>query len=155
LPAGASFALTTGCQMAHVTCFAAARHSLLVNRGWDVEKKGLASAPEICVVANDQRHGSIERAVRLLGLGVQSIINVETDSRGCIPPAALDDTLRRYASNAPTIVLLHAGEFHTGAFDEFSTLIPIARRYGAWVHVDGAFGLWAAASPKFCHLTKG
>jgi glutamate/tyrosine decarboxylase-like PLP-dependent enzyme len=154
LPTGASFALTTGCQMAHVTCLAAARHSLLARIGWDVEGKGVNGAPPVRILANNQRHGSIERAARLLGLGTQAVVDIPTDHRGCILPDALDQALRSGTQNTPPIVLLQAGDFHTGAFDDFKALIPIAHRYDAWVHVDGAFGLWAAASPKYRHLTE-
>jgi len=153
LPADASFALTTGCQMAHVTCLAAARHSLLAKSGWDVERHGLNGAPAICVFANDQRHGSIERAVRLLGLGAASIIDVPTDSQGRIAEGVLQQLLRNGHPVTPAIVVLQAGDFHTGAFDDFRALVAIAHHHRAWVHVDGAFGLWAAANPKYRHLT--
>lgn len=153
LPPRASFALTTGCQMAHVTCLAAARHALLGRLGWDVERMGLNGAPPIQILANNQRHGSIERAVRLLGLGTQSIVDVATTREGRIQTTALDEALRNAA--IPTIVLLNAGDFHTGAFDGFDTLVPIAHRYDAWVHVDGSFGLWASSSLRHGHLTAG
>lgn len=155
LPAGASFALTSGCQMAHVTCLTAARNALLRRSGWDVERNGLNGAPAIRVFANDQRHGSIERAVRLLGLGAQAIVDVPTGRDGRMLPGALEEAMRSHRPKAPAIVLMQAGDFHTGAFDDFRALIPVAHRQGAWVHVDGAFGLWAAASPKYCHLTDG
>jgi glutamate/tyrosine decarboxylase-like PLP-dependent enzyme len=155
LPEQASFAFTTGCQMAHVTCLAAARHTLLARVGWDVERNGLSGAPAIRILANNQRHGSIERAARLLGLGIASIIDIPTDCSGRMIPQALDQILQQQNANTPGIVLLQAGDFHTGAFDDFRTLIPIAHRHRAWVHVDGAFGLWAAASPKYRHLTEG
>jgi glutamate/tyrosine decarboxylase-like PLP-dependent enzyme len=154
LPPNASFALTTGCQMAHVTCLAAARHALLASAGWDVEQDGLHHAPAIRVLANDQRHGSIERAVRLLGFGKSCIEDVATDPQGRILEHALHTKLEEGGSRAPAIVVMQAGDFHTGAFDNFAALIPIARRYGAWIHVDGAFGLWAAASPQYAHLTQ-
>jgi glutamate/tyrosine decarboxylase-like PLP-dependent enzyme len=155
LPADASFALTTGCQMAHVTCVAVARHALLAGVGWDVDRNGLSGAPTIRILANDQRHGSIERAARLLGLGIQAIVDIPTDSDGRILADALDQALRDQSQSAPAIVLMQAGDFHTGAFDDFRTLIPIAHQHGAWVHVDGAFGLWAAASPKYRDCTEG
>ena len=153
LPADASFALTTGCQMAHVTCLAAARNALLRKSGWDVERKGLNSAPAIRVFANDKRHGSIERAVRLLGLGAASIVDVPTDSQGRIIESALRELLGTHDAATPAIVIVQAGDFHTGAFDDFRALIPLAHRHRAWVHVDGAFGLWAATSPGYCQLT--
>jgi glutamate/tyrosine decarboxylase-like PLP-dependent enzyme len=146
IPQNASFAIVTGCQTAHVVCLAAARHALLARRGWDVEQRGLYNAPPIRILSGDQRHGSIERAVRLLGLGTESIHAVNLHD--------LEATLAAEPSE-PTIVLLQAGDINTGAFDSFETLIPIARRHGAWVHVDGAFGMWAAASPKLRHLLRG
>ena len=154
LPLRASFALTTGCQMAHVTCLSAARHAQLSKLGWDVERDGLGGAPAIRILANDQRHGSIERAARLLGLGTRAIFDLPTDIQGCVSASALHDAFRNQHPNSPVVVVLQAGDFHTGAFDDFLALIPIAHRYGAWVHVDGAFGLWAAASPEYRQLTE-
>jgi glutamate/tyrosine decarboxylase-like PLP-dependent enzyme len=153
LPERSSFAFVTGCQMAHVTCLSAARHFLLAQRDWDVGEQGLAGAPAIRILSGDQ-HGSIDRAVRLLGLGTASIERLRTDSDGRIPVEALATALEKRPA-APTIVLLQAGEINTGAYDSFATLIPLARQYHAWVHVDGAFGLWAAASPRFRHLVEG
>jgi glutamate/tyrosine decarboxylase-like PLP-dependent enzyme len=154
LPASASFALVTGCQMAHATCLAAARHAVLFKRGWDVEKRGLFSASPIRLLTSSERHGSFERAVRLLGLGLQQITYLPTDEHGRLREDALEQALRADPESS-AIVLLQAGDVNIGAYDAFETLIPIAKRYGAWVHVDGAFGLWAAASPLFRHLVKG
>jgi len=154
LPASASFALVTGCQMAHVTCLAAARHSLLDRRDWDVEQRGLFGAPPIRILSSNQRHGSIERAIRLLGLGHAQVIDLQTDSGGRLQPETIEQALRSDPSS-PTIVLLQAGDLNIGAYDPFETLIPIAKRYSAWVHVDGAFGLWVAASPLYRHLVRG
>ncbi|HEU4871718.1 MAG TPA: pyridoxal-dependent decarboxylase [Pyrinomonadaceae bacterium] len=154
LPAHASFALVTGCQMAHATCLAAARHALLSERDWDVEKRGLYGAPPIRILSSAQLHGSFERAVRLLGLGRDQVISLASDAHDRLEPAALQKALEDDPS-APTIVLLQAGEINIGAFDDFESLIPLAKRYGAWVHLDGAFGLWAAASPRYRHLMKG
>ncbi|HXY41086.1 MAG TPA: pyridoxal-dependent decarboxylase [Vicinamibacteria bacterium] len=153
LPASASFALVTGCQMAHVTCLAAARNAVLARHGWDVEQRGLFGAPAIRVVSGDQRHGTIERALRLLGLGRQALVDIPVDEKG-LGGAALEPVLAE-APGVPTIVLLQAGDLNTGAFDPFLEVIPVARRQGAWVHVDGAFGLWAATSPAHRHLTNG
>jgi glutamate/tyrosine decarboxylase-like PLP-dependent enzyme len=153
LPGTASFALVTGCQMAHVTCLAAARNEVLARRGWDVEQQGLSGAPAIRVVTGDQRHGTIERALRLLGLGRSSIVDIPVDENG-LTVAALEPVLAA-AQDAPTIVLLQAGDLNTGAFDPFPEVIPIAHEYGAWVHVDGAFGLWAGTSPDHRSLTLG
>ena len=154
LPDQASFALVSGCQMAHVTCIAASRHALLTKRGWDVEAHGLFGAPPIRILSSGERHGSFERAVRLLGLGHSGIKLLPADSEGRLLAEALEQELDKDPS-APTLVLLQAGDINIGAYDSFETLIPIAKRYEAWVHVDGAFGLWAAASPRLQHLVKG
>lgn len=156
LPAEASFAFVTGCQMAHATCLAAARHAVLANCGWDVERNGLFGAPRIQIVTSDQRHGTFERAVRLLGLGLSQIRLLESDPQGGLRPEDLQRALEGDTGrNKPTIVLLQAGDVNTGAYDSFEELIPIAKRCGAWVHVDGAFGLWAAASSRYRHLLRG
>jgi glutamate/tyrosine decarboxylase-like PLP-dependent enzyme len=154
LPPRASFAFTSGCQMAHVTCLAAARHALLADAGWDVERRGLYGATPVRILSSGQRHGSIERATRLLGLGLEQLVFLPSDSRGRLDSTALELELRAEPS-FPTILLLQAGDINVGAFDDFETLIPLAKRHGAWVHLDGAFGLWAAASPRYRHLLKG
>lgn len=153
LPSTASFALVTGCQMAHATCLAAARHALLAARGWNVEARGLYGAPRFRIVTTSDRHVSLDRAARLLGLGAENIISHDAE-RGSMDASALERALQGDAS-APTIVLMQAGDINTGAFDAFETLIPVAKRFKAWVHVDGGFGLWTAASPNFRHLVKG
>lgn len=154
IPREASFAFVTGCQMAHVTCLAAARNAVLADRGIDVERVGLAHAPGIRILTSSERHGSVERAVRLLGIGLDAIRDLPVDDDGRLLPETLGSALAE-APDAPTIVILQAGDLNIGAYDDFATLIPIARRYKAWVHVDGAFGLWAAASPRFRHLLSG
>jgi glutamate/tyrosine decarboxylase-like PLP-dependent enzyme len=151
LPVHASFGLTSGCQMAHFTCLASARHALLRERDWNVEEQGLFKAPQFAVLTSEAAHGSIDRAVRLLGLGSRSVVVIPTDDKGQLPRDALARQIDQHAGN-PIIVVLQAGDINTGAFDDFSELIPLAKRAGAWVHVDGAFGLWAAASPKKRHL---
>ncbi len=153
LPQSASFALVTGCQMAHVTCLSAARHGVLARHGWDVETEGLYGAPPVRIISSTHAHGSIDRALRLLGLGTKHWTRIPVDDKGQLPPAALRAALE--SQRAPTIVVLQAGDVNTGAFDDFPTVIPIAREHGAWVHVDGAFGLWAAASPKLKHFISG
>ena len=153
LPAQTTFALVTGCQMAHTTCLAAARTWLLKNRGWDVEQQGMSGSPQIRVFCGE-RHGSIDRTLRLLGFGSQSLTELRVDSAGALDAAALEGALRDL-NGQPAIVLLQAGDINTGSFDDFETLIPIARRYGAWTHVDGAFGLYVTASPRFEHLVRG
>src|SRR5258708_3751464 len=154
LPSQASFALVTGCQMAHVTCLAAARHALLSQRGWDVESQGMFGAPAIRILSSTECHGSFERAVRLLGFGQSQVKLLPVDDQGRLIPEALEGELKKDVAS-PTMVLLQAGDINIGAYDEFEKLIPIAKRYGAWVHVDGAFVLWAGASPRFRHLVKG
>ncbi len=154
LPPGASFAMVTGCQMAHVTCLAAARHALLARSGWDVEAHGLYGAPPIRIVAGEHAHGSIARALRLLGLGTAHCTQLPTDAEGRLPVQRLRAALESLP-RGPTVVVLQAGDVNCGAFDAFDELIPVAREHAAWVHVDGAFGLWAAASPRYRHLLDG
>lgn len=153
LPREASFAFTTGCQMAHLTCLAAARHALLRDIGWNVELHGLNGAPLIRVLANEQRHGSIERTLRVLGIGSNALVPLRTGDDARVTPDVLQRALS--ASEGPTIVCLDAGDLNVGAIDPFTSLVPIARAAGAWVHVDGAFGLWARASPRYRHLLNG
>lgn len=154
LPAAASFAFVTGCQMAHTTAFAAARHHLLQARGWDVEAQGLHGAPLIRILTSENRHESILRAVRLLGIGTDAVTYVASDKEGRMDSGALDAALSGPSDRA-TIVSLQAGDLNSGVFDFFKALCPIARKHKAWVHVDGAFGLWAAASPRYRHLLEG
>ncbi|MEK6644431.1 MAG: aminotransferase class V-fold PLP-dependent enzyme [Planctomycetota bacterium] len=153
LPEQAGFALVTGTQAAHITCLAAARHAVLAARGWDVERRGLTGALRIQILSGGQRHGSIERAVRLLGLGSDSVVDLPVDDRGRLQGDTLGQALQS-VPDAPTIVMLQAGDLNIGAFDPFSDLIPLAHAHRAWVHVDGAFGLWAAVSPLHRHLVK-
>jgi len=154
LPRMASFAFVTGTQMAHVTCLASARHRLLKRVGWDVEEQGLAGAPPIRIITSSERHGSLERAVRILGFGKRAVVALRCDSNGQLEPSALAHALET-SSQQPTIIVLQAGDLNIGAFDPFSELIPIAHKHGAWVHIDGAFGLWVAASPRYRHLLRG
>ncbi|MEP6716081.1 MAG: pyridoxal-dependent decarboxylase [Terriglobia bacterium] len=134
LPADAGFALVTGCQMAHVTCLAAARDAM--------------GGTGVRVLCADTTHGTVHRALRLLGMQKSSVI------AGTLTASALSAELNREPDRA-AIVVLQAGELNTGAYDDFEELIPVAKAVNAWVHVDGAFGLWAAASPRFRHLLKG
>ncbi|QBD83690.1 aspartate aminotransferase family protein [Ktedonosporobacter rubrisoli] len=154
LPQEASFALVTGSQMAHVTCLAAARHALLERVGWDVERAGLAGAPPIRVLTSTEHHKSLERALRLLGLGTDSLRVLPVDEYGRLLPATLAQALAKEA-DFPTIVVLQAGDLNIGAYDPFAELIPLAHQFKAWVHIDGAFGLWAQASPSYRHLLRG
>ncbi|GLU33831.1 aminotransferase class V-fold PLP-dependent enzyme [Trinickia caryophylli] len=154
LPPAASFALTSGCQTAHVTALAAARHALLQRRGWQVERDGLFGAPRIRILTSDQFHGSVLQAARLLGMGTASVIGLPSNEHGQLDAPTLEEALVADA-DAATIVLLQAGDLNIGAYDPFPELIPLAHRYGAWVHVDGAFGLWANASARHRHLLEG
>jgi glutamate/tyrosine decarboxylase-like PLP-dependent enzyme len=153
LPPTASFAITTGCQMAHATGLGAARNHVLEQAGWDVEARGLTGAPPIRLLANGDHHVTLGRAVRLLGLGTDSIVRVETDGEGSMRPDALRAALA--AGEGPAIVCAQAGEVNSGAFDPFDAVCDAAAEHGAWVHVDAAFGLWAAAAPSHRHLVSG
>ena len=153
LPEYTSFALVTGCQMAHTTCLAAARHWLLEQQGWDVERQGMAGSPPITVFCG-MRHGTIDRTLRLLGFGDESIHVLSTNADDQLEPAALEKALCEL-NGKPALVLLQAGDVNTGGFDDLATLIPIARKYNAWTHVDGAFGMYVTASPRFAHLARG
>jgi len=149
LPPHVSVAYVTGCQMAHVTALAAARHHVLADVGWDVAQDGLAGAPPIRVVVGAKRHVTIDRALRLLGIGASSLEVVPVDDQGRMRV----DELR--FGDGPTIVCGQAGEVNTGAFDDLDAIADVAAEAGAWFHVDGAFGLWAAASPQLRHLLHG
>jgi glutamate/tyrosine decarboxylase-like PLP-dependent enzyme len=153
LPHGTGVGLVTGAMMANFTALSAARHAVLARHDWDVNGRGLFGAPGIRVMVGRDRHDTIDRAVRLLGLGQDALREVATDSQGRLDPAALASALE--AGAGPAIVCLQAGEVHTGAFDAFVDAVEIAHRHDAWVHVDGAFGLWAAASPATAHLSDG
>ncbi len=153
LPAQASFAFVTGCQMAHVTALAAARHRLLAERDWIVEERGLAGSPPIRVLVGEH-HETLVRALRLIGIGSQAKVEVGILDDGTIDVAALRTELAKNPA-APTIVALAAGDLNRGAFDPFDEVCDLAHEFGAWVHVDGAFGLWTAASKRFRHLVRG
>jgi glutamate/tyrosine decarboxylase-like PLP-dependent enzyme len=146
LPAEASVAFVTGCQMAHVTCLAAARGDVLGRVGWDVNESGLAGAPPIRIVTGEKRHVTVDRALRLLGIGARSLDLVAVDEQGRMVPDALRDRLDERA--IPTIVVAQAGEVNTGSFDPLGGILDTAAEHDAWVHVDGAFGIWARISPK-------
>jgi len=153
IPAQASFAFVTGCQMAHATALAAARHRLLADRGIDVETDGLSGTPPIRILTGQTRHESLLRAARLVGIGTRAIEIVAVDAESRLRMDALAQALA--ASDRPTVVCLQAGEMNTGAYDPFAEACALARRHGAWVHIDGAIGLWAAASPRLRPLMAG
>jgi glutamate/tyrosine decarboxylase-like PLP-dependent enzyme len=153
LPATATTGFVTGGHMANFTGLAAARHHVLARAGWDVEGDGLTGAPPVEVVVGAERHVTIDAALRYLGLGSGRLRVVPTDDQGRMDAAALPETLA--ACQGPTIVCAQAGNVNTGAFDPLSAVCATAREHGAWVHVDGAFGLWAATSPALRHLVEG
>jgi glutamate/tyrosine decarboxylase-like PLP-dependent enzyme len=151
LPAHASFAFVTGCQMANFTALAAARWHVLDRAGWDVNASGLTAAPPLRVLAGGKVHVTVTRALRLLGLGEPEL--VAADDQGRMVADALREALAK--ADGPTIVCAQAGEVNTGAFDPLPEIAAAAHEAGAWLHVDGAFGLWAAASPALEHLVAG
>ena len=154
LPASASFALVTGCQMAHVTCLAAARHGVLARAGWDLNQNGLAGGPAIRILTSSYVQGTTLRAARLLGFGTRDVVVRPSDERGQLTSAVLEEALAREPGR-PTIVVLQAGDVNCGVFDPFPELIALAHAAGAWVHVDGAMGLWGNAVPELRHLLAG
>jgi glutamate/tyrosine decarboxylase-like PLP-dependent enzyme len=153
LPAAMSFGFVTGCQMANFTALAAARHRVLSDAGWDVEADGLFGAPPVDVVVNEEAHYSIAMALRLLGLGANRVRRIPTDTQGRMRADALSAALRGH--KGPCIVCAQAGNVNTGAVDPLSEITELAKERGAWLHVDGAFGLWAAASPHRAALVRG
>ena len=155
LPAGSGVGFVTGATMSNFTCLAAARDAVLHTAGWQVATDGLTGAPRVRVIVGAERHDTVDLALRYLGLGTPEPVAV--DDQGRIDPKALAAALAAGsdAPPGPAIVVLQAGNVHSGAFDPFGPAIEAARRHGAWVHVDGAFGLFAAASPRTRHLVAG
>jgi glutamate/tyrosine decarboxylase-like PLP-dependent enzyme len=149
LPSSSGVGFVTGATMANFTALAAARHALLARAGWDVEERGLFGAPEITVVVGAEVHASMLKALSMLGFGRKRVVTVPADDQG-----------RMLANRVPalderTLIAIQAGNVNTGAFDPAAEICTHARRAGAWVHVDGAFGLWAAAAPDRAHLVGG
>lgn len=153
LPVGSDVGFVTGATMSNFTCLAAARLSVLDAVGWDVNSNGLTGAPKVHVLVGAERHDTVDVALRYLGLGKPTV--VAADDQGRMSPGRLADALGRVPVGEPVILCLQAGNLHSGAFDPFSTAIELAHQRGAWVHVDGAFGLWAAASSSLSHLVEG
>jgi glutamate/tyrosine decarboxylase-like PLP-dependent enzyme len=149
LEAGTEVGFVTGATMANFTGLAAARHALLDAQGWDVESKGLFGAPSVEVIVGNEVHVSLLKALSLLGFGRERVVRVPVDAQGRIDAAAMPDI------HEPAIVCLQAGNVNTGAFDPLEEICSKVRSANTWVHVDGAFGLWAAASPSRRHLIKG
>jgi glutamate/tyrosine decarboxylase-like PLP-dependent enzyme len=169
LPSACSVGFVTGCHMANFTALAAARHELLRRAGWDVEADGLQGAPPIRVIVGDQVHVSVIGALRMLGIGSRQIVRVAADDRGRMQPEALAEALavrltdsakapsveKPDATGLPTIVCAQAGNVNSGAFDPLDAIADLTGRHQAWLHVDGAFGLWAAASASLRHHVRG
>jgi len=153
LPAEVSVGFVTGVQQANFTALAAARHETLRRVGWNVEADGLAGAPRVRVLAGQERHDTIDRALRFLGLGTAAVAPVAVDRQGRMRPAALRESLR--VGSGPAIVCAQLGNVNTGAVDPVGEICQVAHEAGAWAHVDGAFGLWAAASPRLRPLVAG
>ncbi len=154
IPPTASCGFVTGTQEANTIGLAAARHHLLTQAGWDVAKDGLFGAPRIRVVVNAERHATIDRSLRLLGIGDGDVEPVATDGNGAIDVAALRETLA-HGQAGPVIVCLQSGNVNTGACDDLRSACAAAHEVGGWAHVDGAFGLWASASPRHRELNDG
>lgn len=150
LPSTTGAAFLTGASMANTTALAAARDQQLARAGWDVQSQGLFGAPEVTVVVGDRAHSTLVKALGLLGLGRDRVVRVPVDGEGRMRSELLPDDVE-----GPAIVCAQAGEVNTGAFDRFGEVVGWARRREAWVHVDGAFGLWALADPSRSHLTAG
>jgi glutamate/tyrosine decarboxylase-like PLP-dependent enzyme len=153
LPATSGLGIVTGAQMANATALAAARHAVLRDAGWDVEARGLQDAPRVRVITGGEAHSTVYNALRLVGLGRDTAIQVPADGQGAMRADALRDALAQ--GEGPAIVCAQAGNVNTGAFDPFGELAALCAEHGAWLHVDGAFGLWAAAAPTRAHLTAG
>jgi glutamate/tyrosine decarboxylase-like PLP-dependent enzyme len=152
LPSHCTFAFVTGCQMAHVTCLAAARHAVYARAGIDLAEQGLASAPPLRVIVGDKRHVTLTRALRLLGIGSTQEVILPTDGQGRMDARHVRGVLE---PGLPTIVCAQAGEVNTGSFDDLAAIADALEGTDAWLHVDGAFGLWAAATPSLRHLVAG
>lgn len=149
LPRESAVSFSTSASACGLACLTAARRSLLARQGWDFDRDGLIGAPEIKIVVSELAHITIIRALRMMGFGLKNIVRAPIDAHGRVDPERLP------ALDARTILCLQAGEVNTGEFDPFAAIIPGARAAGAWVHVDGAFGLWARASGEKRHLTDG
>jgi glutamate/tyrosine decarboxylase-like PLP-dependent enzyme len=149
LPPASGGAFVTGATVANFTALAAARHAVLARVGWDVEADGLFGAPAITVLVGDEAHPSLIKALGMLGLGRSRVVRIPVDRQGRMIATALPNLA------GPAIICIQAGNVNTGAFDPAEEVCKHARSCGAWVHVDGAFGLWAAASPQYAHLAEG
>jgi glutamate/tyrosine decarboxylase-like PLP-dependent enzyme len=149
LPSETVAGFVSGTSIASLCGLAAGRYALLKKLGWDVNENGLFGAPPIRVVVSQQAHGTVFKALALLGLGNQRVELIPADAQGRMDPASLP------ALDSSCLVILQAGNVNSGSFDNFEQLCSLAQSAGAWVHIDGAFGLWAAATPQKQHLTRG
>ena len=154
IPATASFGFVTGAQAANTVGLAAARHWVLRAVGYDVERDGLIGAPRVRVIASVERHATVDRSLRFLGFGTAVVEEVAADGNGAIDVSRLGEVLAT-TPPGPTIVVVQSGNVNTGACDDLAAATALAHAQGAWVHVDGAFGLWASASPATRHLVAG
>ncbi len=154
LPTTASVGMVTGATVANFVCLAAARSAALQRVGWDVESDGLFGAPPVPVLIGADAHATVYSALKYLGFGTKRVVEIPTDALGRMIPVELERALASAGSN-PAIVIAQAGQINTGASDPFTEIAPIARAHGAWLHVDGAFGLWAKVAPDRAHLVAG
>jgi len=152
LPSNASVGFVTGAQMANLTALAAARYEVLRRVGWDVHTEGLNGSPRVHVIAGGDAHITISRALRLLGMGTRMKIT-DADEQGRMKPDALASVLK--SCQGPTIVCAQIGNVNSGAFDPLDSIAELTRKHGAWLHVDGAFGLWARTSGELRSLARG
>jgi glutamate/tyrosine decarboxylase-like PLP-dependent enzyme len=155
LPPESSFAFATGATMASFICLSAARSEVLHRQGYDLEHEGLTGAPNIQVFLGKEAHATIISDLRYLGFGHKNLVFIEVDHQGRMLPDDLEHKLGCSDSDGPKIVIVQAGHINSGAFDPFNEIIPLCKVYDAWVHVDGAFGLWARAAPSLAHLCEG
>ncbi len=153
LPPQASVGFVTGATVANFVCLAAARSEVLRRAGWDVESEGMFGAPPVTVLIGADAHATVFSGLKYLGLGARRVTTVPTDAAGRMRPDAFEAALE--AAPGPTIAIAQAGQINSGVSDPFAEIAPMARAAGAWLHVDGAFGLWAQASPDRAHLTRG
>ncbi|HXZ72718.1 MAG TPA: aminotransferase class V-fold PLP-dependent enzyme, partial [Streptosporangiaceae bacterium] len=150
LPAGSAAIFVTGATMANTAALTAARDQQLARAGWDVQADGLFGAPELTMIVGEKAHSTLIKALGLIGLGRNRVRRVPADDQGRIRADRLPKDVA-----GPAVVCVQAGEVNTGAFDPFAEIVAWARQHGAWVHADGAFGLWALADPSRAHLTAG
>ena len=153
LPRDSAIGFTTGATVANATCLAAARSGLLLKAGWDPDADGLFGAPVVHVLVGADAHASVFAALQLIGFGRKRVILIPTDAQGRMLPPALEAAIQPLSG--PKLIIAQAGQINTGDFDPFTEIAAIAKAHDAWLHVDGAFGLWARATPSLKHLTAG